>query len=68
VNAASPHGDTALMAAALRGREAVVELLLQHGANPTLKNKAGATAVDFAAERGHFQIAEMLERRSQPSR
>jgi len=67
-NAVSPTGDTALMAAALKGRDAVVRILLQHGVDTNHRNKAGATAVDFAVERGHFEIADMIERRPQRPR
>jgi len=68
MNAGTPYGDTALMAAALKGRLAVVELLLRHGADAMRRNQAGAPAVDWAVERGHFEIADLIERWPQPAR
>ncbi|ASF45735.1 ankyrin repeat domain-containing protein [Methylovulum psychrotolerans] len=44
-------GATALMFAASSGREAVVEQLIQGGADPTLKNHDDFTAVDLASTR-----------------
>ena len=38
----------------------VVKLLIEHGANPNLKNKAGKTALDFAIEGGFEQIIEFF--------
>ncbi len=55
IDAASPNGSTPLMLAARYGSDAIVQLLLQEGADPTLKNQQGLTARDFAlgAEREH---------------
>lgn len=55
IDAASPNGSTPLMLAARYGSETIVQLLLQEGADPTLKNQLGLTARDFAlgAEREH---------------
>ncbi len=40
----------------------VVELLLAHGADPSVKSKEGKTAADFAEERGLYEAAELLRR------
>lgn len=42
---------------------AIVELLVAHGADASLKNKAGRTAADWARKRGMRQVAELLDRR-----
>lgn len=49
IDAASPNGTTPLMMAAQYGSMAVLQLLLDEGADPLLKNQLGLRAVDFAA-------------------
>ena len=39
----------------------IVEILLAHGADPTLKNKSGRTAADWARKRGMRQVAQLLD-------
>ncbi len=59
----SAHAEvrvTPLMFAAYSGHEAVVQLLLDKGARPNLKDAAGASAADWAAQNGHQAIAERL--------
>ena len=41
INCTDPYGNTALHTAAYRGRKEVAVLLLQHGIDPTIKNKRG---------------------------
>jgi len=48
INAADSFGYTPLMLAALRGNAEVVRLLLQKGADVSLKNAHGQTAADLA--------------------
>jgi ankyrin repeat protein len=60
VNAKQQAGWTALHAAAQHGDQAMVELLLKYGANPTAKNDDGRTADDLAEEKGHADLAERL--------
>ncbi len=50
VNAVRPDGKrvTALMMAADEGDEAAVQLLLEYGADPSIKNDKGKTALDHA--------------------
>jgi ankyrin repeat protein len=48
IDAASPNGSTPLMMAAMYGNDAAVRLLLEAGADPSLKNSLGLTAIDFA--------------------
>jgi hypothetical protein len=59
---AADEGNTPLMwmpEDESRGRE-IVELLIAHGADPTIKNKDGMTAADFAERRGLYDVAELL--------
>ena len=48
IDAESPNGTTPLMMAAQYGSTAAVKLLLDAGADPSLKNQLGLTAIDFA--------------------
>ncbi|RXZ38921.1 ankyrin repeat domain-containing protein [Oxalobacteraceae bacterium CAVE-383] len=50
IDAESPNSTTPLMMAAGSGRVTTVKLLLDEGADPTLKNNVGMTALDFAQE------------------
>ena len=49
VNARGPEGSTPFMYAALYADASMLEQLLKKGANPNLKNDAGATALMWAA-------------------
>ncbi len=53
---------TLLMAAASRGHEGVVELLLQRGCNPTRRDANGRSAAAYARAAGHSRLAERLDR------
>jgi ankyrin repeat protein len=50
IDAASPNGSTPLMMASQYGTNDAVELLLEAGADPTLKNMKGLAAIDFARQ------------------
>ena len=52
IDAESPNRTTPLMMAAMYGSPQAVKLLLQEGADPTLKNQQGLTALQFA-QRGN---------------
>lgn len=60
VDAASPNGSTPLMMAARYGSAAAVKLLLEAGADPTLKNKLGLTAIDFANSNQRTEAAGVI--------
>lgn len=60
IDAESPNKTTPIMMAALQGHILTVKLLLDEGADATLKNAAGMTAVDIARENNHKDIAEGL--------
>ncbi|PMR73335.1 ankyrin repeat domain-containing protein [Billgrantia endophytica] len=57
-------GQTALMMAALFGREAIVELYLEHGAEAGVVDLQGNTAATLAAGQGQAQLAERLRAES----
>jgi len=71
IDAASPNGTTPLMMAAHYGSLASVQLLLDEGADPTLKNQLGLTAYDFAMRVSRTDSAEKIAeaiRQRQPNR
>jgi ankyrin repeat protein len=41
------------MLAADRGNQAIVDLLLEHGADMEIKDNAGQTAMDYAVKKGN---------------
>ena len=55
------EGFTALMTAAAEGHVEVVRLLLLRGADPTLKDEDGDTARSFAIQKGHPEVAALLD-------
>ena len=55
-------GMTPLMRCARYGIPACAELLLQHGADPDIRNNEGQTALDIARKRGAVGIARMLKK------
>jgi len=60
VEAEQAGGFRPLHAAASSGRGEVVELLLARGADAGAETDLGRTAADFAAEKGHADLAERL--------
>ena len=56
-----PHRTTPLMLAAAFGHEAVIELLLQCGADPARRDAAGRTAAAYARAAGHQHLAARLD-------
>ena len=59
IDAESPNGTTPLMMAAMYGSPEAVKHLIQAGADLTIKNQLGLTALDFAV-RGQRQNAKEL--------
>jgi len=53
-------GSTALMYASYAGHLEIVKFLVEHGANPNIKNLKGGTAARYAAYAGHRDIVEYL--------
>jgi len=54
-------GWTALMAAAMEGHTEVVSNLLSEGADPTVVNQSGKTALDIAKKEGNSEVVRLLE-------
>jgi hypothetical protein len=54
-------GLTPLMAAAAGGHEAVVELLLERGADPAQRDGQGRAAAAHARAAGHLDLADRLD-------
>ena len=44
----------------MRDQGELVRLLLEHGADPTLRDRAGRTARDWALAKGHADLAAQL--------
>lgn len=71
IDATSPNGTTPLMMAAQYGSNEAVQLLLDEGADPTLKNQLGLTAADFALRVSRTESADKITaaiRKRQPNR
>ena len=60
IDAASPNGTTPLMMAAQYGSTEALQLLLDEGADPTLKNQLGLTAADFALRVSRTESSERI--------
>jgi ankyrin repeat protein len=60
INARDRAGRTPLMYAVRHKQRATVNFLLQHGADASLKDNNGATALDLATQLGFTDIVRML--------
>lgn len=60
VNVRNVAGITPLMAAADLGSDDIVRVLLEHGADPGIKDMDGETAYDLAARKGHNLVMALL--------
>ena len=63
VNVPHQGGGTPLHTVAFTGNAQVARMLLDRGADPMLRTDDGKTAIDIARERGHADLARMLEGR-----
>lgn len=61
VNARAPAGTTALHGAALFRQQTMVKWLLEHGANASVQDGNGKTALDIAEEQGDEGTAALLQ-------
>ena len=62
VNARQQAGWVPIHAAAQNGDRPMVELLLKHRADPKLANDQGKTSAMVAREKGHAELANLLEK------
>jgi len=60
-NAQQQEGFRPVHEAATRGSRELAELLVSHGADPTLTNDAGKNSIDFAKEKGHTELVQWME-------
>ena len=60
-NATQQQGFRPMHEPGSSGNRALAELLMQHGADPTLKNDDGKTTIDYARDKGHTEFATWLE-------
>ena len=60
LDAAGSDGRTPLMAAAAAGAEEMVGVLLELGADPSLRDGGGRTAADLAFRNGHPDLGQRL--------
>lgn len=63
IDAESPNKTTPLMMAAMYGHPDVVRLLLEEGADPSLRNQQGLTAIDFARRGDRQDLADLIAAR-----
>jgi ankyrin repeat protein len=54
-------GNTPLILAAANNKLQCVEVLMELGADITLRNDEGKTALEWAREKGHAEVAALLE-------
>lgn len=59
-NAQQQAGFRPMHEAGTNANRALAELLLAHGADPSLPNDEGKTAIDFARDKGHAEFADWL--------
>ena len=61
INTANNTGVTALIFATMYNQQAVVQLLLKHAADNSLKDDSGKTALDYANEKGFNDLIKLLK-------
>jgi polar amino acid transport system substrate-binding protein len=64
IDTESPNQSTPLMLAAMYGTDAAVKLLLQEGADASIKNQQGMNAADFAAKVERMDLARFLDKQA----
>ncbi|WP_168464272.1 ankyrin repeat domain-containing protein [Wolbachia endosymbiont of Ctenocephalides felis wCfeT] len=63
INAQNKDGNTSLHLAVIRGKDifTIIKLLMENGANIDIKNSNDKTVSDLVREKGHTEMAELLE-------
>ena len=61
INSKDLAGDTALIVAIKNDQAQIMQLLLELGADKSMKDSKGKTAYDYAVERGFAELAELLK-------
>ena len=61
INTQNTEGKTALIIAAEYGYTNIVEILVENGADQTIKSKEGKVAFDYAVQWEHQEIIEVLK-------
>ena len=67
IDAESPNKTTPLMMAARGGQSEVAKVLIEAGADVSLKNDQGLSAVDFALRSEHRDTAELIKSAEKPA-
>ncbi|KAJ8131634.1 hypothetical protein O1611_g1991 [Lasiodiplodia mahajangana] len=60
VDEQNSYGSTALVRAGEDGIVGVIEFLLEHGADPTIRTKSGSSVLHRAAQNGHLGVVQVL--------
>ena len=66
VNAVDLEGRTPLFSAAYDGNHRALKLLCEHGADLTVKDNSGLTALDFAVSKKELETVKFLKRQNLP--
>lgn len=64
IDAESPNGTTPLMMAVRQKQPTVARLLVDEGADPTLRSQSGWTAAEYAKHHGEDELAKWLRERA----
>ena len=60
IDAQANYGNTPLIKASFKGKEAAVRELLKGNPNLDLKSESGKTALDYARQNDHQSIVDLL--------
>ncbi len=60
INAVDDQGATALHHAASQGNSGIAVMLIEHGANTGFSDAEGRTPADYASERGHMRLLQLM--------
>jgi len=60
IDASSPNGTTPLMMATQYGHPTVVKILLEEGADTTMRNEQGQGVLDFAQRGGRKEVIDLV--------